>query len=65
MKGPSCDKEANDGKGPLVGLLTGGDDRSYAHGLAVALAADVSGEFVGSDAAGDFAITHLFETGTV
>ena len=37
--------------GPLIGLLTGGDDRSYAHGLAVSLAAaGVAVEFIGSDA---------------
>lgn len=43
--------EREPGEGPLIGLLTGGDDRSYAHGLAVALAAtDVKVEFVGSDA---------------
>ena len=38
-------------EGPLIGLLTGGDDRSYAHGLAVSLAAAGTRiEFVGSDA---------------
>ena len=38
-------------EGPLVGLLTGADDRSYAHGLAVSLAAaGVDVEFIGSDA---------------
>lgn len=36
---------------PLIGLLTGGDDRSYAHGLAISLAAaGVEIEFIGSDA---------------
>ncbi len=51
MRAPSYDKGISDGNGPLVGLLTGGDDRSYAHGLAMSLAAaDVSVEFVGSDA---------------
>ena len=34
-----------------VGLLTGGDDRSYAHGLAIALAnAGTMVDFIGSDA---------------
>ncbi|MEQ9564913.1 MAG: glycosyltransferase family 4 protein, partial [Pseudomonadales bacterium] len=44
--GEGCDR-----KRPRIGLLTGGDDRSYAHGLAVALAdSGVRVEFVGSDA---------------
>lgn len=58
MKDPKWDKETNDGisrpesaEGPLIGLLTGGDDRSYAHGLAVSLAAaGVEIEFIASDA---------------
>lgn len=51
MRTASLDKEVADAKRPLVGLLTGGDDRSYAHGLALSLAAaDVYVEFVGSDA---------------
>jgi glycosyltransferase involved in cell wall biosynthesis len=48
---PSCHNDASNGEGPLIGLLTGGDDRSYAHGLAISLAAaDVLVEFIGSDA---------------
>lgn len=39
------------GKEPLIGLLTGGDDRSYAHGLALSLAGSgVTVEFIASDA---------------
>ena len=49
LQGAAAAREPADG--PLIGLLTGGDDRSYAHGLAVSLAAaGVSLEFIGSDA---------------
>lgn len=49
------------GNRPLVGLLTGGDDRSYAHGLAVSLAGrGVKVEFIGSDAL-DGEVLHVNE----
>lgn len=51
MTAPGYNGTARSRNGPRIGLLTGGDDRSYAHGLAVALAdSGVHVEFVGSDA---------------
>lgn len=49
VAGPAPSSES--GSAPLVGLLTGGHDRSYAHGLALSLASSgVKIEFIGSDA---------------